>query len=430
MKKLIPKHQSPSGPLVLRSDNTRVSRPNLPFQLQYQLKPGEFFYKTKSGKQVVGKSQDATVQSDDRTKHQKQEAQKQKKIAEEKAKQEKIDKGAEQLLETTKLLLPSTYLGPLFRNNGKSYTENLLSGEGSGNTVGNLALDIMSPYLFKILKTTPVGKFYSESLGTVPDYDFNKLIDPTTLSITNKDALMRKIYQGKQSAVDFLQSELHKSTEKYNSELAKRLGFKNFFKYSDKAPKRANTSAGASLKVDLQDSKAGDVSLDVNPRNDKISFNLVQDPESTSFHESLHRGMFGMAPWYDGSLRLTKSQLRDTQNFYDFLVEKTLRPRIELAKDGLLDESLEYLEHPGELATNLLEAGRRMGIEQGAPYPGKQKFIEILRNFAESDQYKSGILQYVNLKKPKRIWRGLTGTLFGSNLLLNTVNNYENFQEE
>lgn len=156
MKKLIPKHQSPSGPLVLRSDNTRVSRPNLPFQLQYQLKPGEFFYKTKSGKQVVGKSQDAAVQSDNRTEHQKQEGERQKKIAEEKAKQEKIDKGTEQLLSLTKLLMPSTYIGPLFNNNGKSYSENLFR-EGSGNVIGDLVIDIVSPYALSKVPTLVRG---------------------------------------------------------------------------------------------------------------------------------------------------------------------------------------------------------------------------------------------------------------------------------
>lgn len=45
----------------------------------------------------------------------------------------------------TTFIIPSTHIGPLFRNNGKSYTDNWLSGEGSGSTVGNVAIDILVP---------------------------------------------------------------------------------------------------------------------------------------------------------------------------------------------------------------------------------------------------------------------------------------------
>lgn len=45
----------------------------------------------------------------------------------------------------TTFIIPSTHIGPLFRNNGKSYTDNWLSGEGSGSTAGNVAIDILVP---------------------------------------------------------------------------------------------------------------------------------------------------------------------------------------------------------------------------------------------------------------------------------------------
>lgn len=40
---------------------------------------------------------------------------------------------------------PSTYIGPAFNNNGKSYVENVMSGEGTGNVTGNMAIDILTP---------------------------------------------------------------------------------------------------------------------------------------------------------------------------------------------------------------------------------------------------------------------------------------------
>lgn len=46
----------------------------------------------------------------------------------------------------TTFIMPSTHIGPLFRNNGKSYTDNWLSGEGSGNIVGNVAIDMLTPF--------------------------------------------------------------------------------------------------------------------------------------------------------------------------------------------------------------------------------------------------------------------------------------------
>jgi len=48
-----------------------------------------------------------------------------------------------------KLTLPSTYAGPIFNNNGKSYTENVMSGEGTGDEVGNLAIDLFTPIALK-----------------------------------------------------------------------------------------------------------------------------------------------------------------------------------------------------------------------------------------------------------------------------------------
>ena len=45
-----------------------------------------------------------------------------------------------------KFISPSTYVGPVFNNNGKSYAENVMSGEGTGSTAGNVAIDILTPF--------------------------------------------------------------------------------------------------------------------------------------------------------------------------------------------------------------------------------------------------------------------------------------------
>lgn len=70
--------------------------------------------------------------------------------------QKKKQEQAEAIEGVIKMSLPSTYIGPLFNNNGKSYTYNLLSGEGTGDWESNLAIDLITP--FAASKAVNVGK--------------------------------------------------------------------------------------------------------------------------------------------------------------------------------------------------------------------------------------------------------------------------------
>lgn len=44
------------------------------------------------------------------------------------------------------LVTPSTYVGPVFNNNGKSYIQNVMSGQGTGDVAGNVAIDMLTPF--------------------------------------------------------------------------------------------------------------------------------------------------------------------------------------------------------------------------------------------------------------------------------------------
>lgn len=74
---------------------------------------------------------------------------------------------------------PSTYIGPIFNNNGKSYTENVMSGEGTGNVAGNVAIDLFTPFAIGGVKNV-ASKLLPKSItvykgGTKPftrDYTF------------------------------------------------------------------------------------------------------------------------------------------------------------------------------------------------------------------------------------------------------------------
>ena len=64
-------------------------------------------------------------------------------------KQYEEEKNKEEAMKTvgalTTLTLPSTYIGPLFNGNGKSYMDNLMSGEGTGNADADLAINFATP---------------------------------------------------------------------------------------------------------------------------------------------------------------------------------------------------------------------------------------------------------------------------------------------
>ena len=85
--------------------------------------------------------------------------------------------------------MPSTYIGPVFNNNGKSYLDNVISGEGTGNTAGNLAIDLAIPFGFRLFNkgisypykisrgTQAIKASYTTSTGLkiTPEYEIEQI---------------------------------------------------------------------------------------------------------------------------------------------------------------------------------------------------------------------------------------------------------------
>lgn len=158
--KIIPKGQQG---LVTQSDNTRVTKPIIQERIPYKLKPNEFYFvDKKTGKKTLIKQKQETVNADNRTTNQRKQDQTTAKQIQKKQEADKnYEKGIETINALTKLTLPSTYIGPVFNNNGKSYLDNVISGEGTGNTAGNLAIDIFTPFGIKgINKGIQTGNRY------------------------------------------------------------------------------------------------------------------------------------------------------------------------------------------------------------------------------------------------------------------------------
>ena len=138
--------------LVMQSDNTRVTKPIIQEKVPYKLKSNEFYFvDKKTGKRIIGRSKQEVVSSDNRNTKQRKQDQT---IAKQIQKKQEADKNYNEGLKTigtlTTLTMPSTYIGPVFNNNGKSYLDNVISGEGTGNTAGNLAIDLAMPFGFRL----------------------------------------------------------------------------------------------------------------------------------------------------------------------------------------------------------------------------------------------------------------------------------------
>lgn len=168
-----------------QNDNTRVFRPIIIEKIPYKLKPNElYFIDKKTGKKTLVKRKQETVTEDRRSNYQRQQDwNKTKQIQKQQEQDKNYEKGIETINSLTKLTLPSTYVGPLFNNNGKSYTDNLISGEGTGSAVGNAVIDGLTPFAVGgINKGIQVGnRFYRIR-------QFSKAPKETSINVVKENA--------------------------------------------------------------------------------------------------------------------------------------------------------------------------------------------------------------------------------------------------
>lgn len=173
--KIVPKGQDG---LVAKSDNTRVAKPIIAEKIPYKLKPNEFYFIDKrTGKKILGRLKQEVVSADNRTTYQRKQDQiKVRQVYKKQEEDKNYEKGLETIDALSKLVMPSTYVGPIFNNNGKSYLDNVMSGEGTGNTAGNLAIDLFTPFGIKgINKGIQTGNRYYLTRQIYKDIDHSTL---------------------------------------------------------------------------------------------------------------------------------------------------------------------------------------------------------------------------------------------------------------
>lgn len=165
--KIIPKAQYGTQ-IVAQSDNTRVAKPVLAEKIEYKPKPNEFFFTDRrTGKKVLVKKRNETVSADNRSTYQRQEAQRKTEQAYKQYEEDKKqEEGMKNLSGFLTFISPSTYIGPMFNNNGKSYLDNVMSGQGTGDVAGNIAVDMLTPFAVGGAKSLATGIVkYPQNVG-------------------------------------------------------------------------------------------------------------------------------------------------------------------------------------------------------------------------------------------------------------------------
>ena len=162
---------------------TTIKQPQRRQSVKRTIKSGEqVFTDWRTGKKTVFTPRRSEVSSDNRSEYQKQEDWKTADILHKKHEQERTtEEGLKNLEAIGRVVSLSTYLGPLInrvaasvqgdKQDHRSIGEQILSGEGTGDTAGNLLLDFTSPYIFSKLPNA------TKQLYLAARYANNKVLD-------------------------------------------------------------------------------------------------------------------------------------------------------------------------------------------------------------------------------------------------------------
>ena len=229
----------------------------------------------------------------------------------------------------------------------------------------------------------------------------------------NMDKIHSDVDKGTKEAIDFLESDVKKETDLYNKRLAQRLGYEHFTPYPNGADRaRVKVTPDYETITYPNGEFAGRVAFDADPSKDILQYNKHYNLHPTAYHETLHRGYYGMADKdrmpMGGNLFEHVKRKANTTDFYDFKTRKLLVPENE-APDL---ETYNYLLIEGETAANTMELGKRLGLQPGQEYRGRQALEQMLKEFSESGNEHAFITKYLNMKHPKRVWNALTGKYF------------------
>lgn len=307
------------------------------------------------------------------------------------------------------ILSATTPLGDI--ESAKDIYQDAKSGNYGQAALG-AGLLLLPNFIEKPLKALKrVGKKVVKAANKYPAKNLEVNLNPDRS--WNMDKIHSDVDKGTKEAIDFLESDVKKETDLYNKRLAKRLGYEHFTPYPNGAERaRVKVTPDYETITYPNGEFAGRVYLDPNPSNDMLQYNKHYNLHPTAYHETLHRGYYGMADKdrmpIGGNLFEHVKRKTNTRDFYNFKTKKLLVPENE-APDLATHK---YLFEEGEAAANTMELGKRLGLQPGQEYPGRQALEQMLKEFSESGNEHAFITKYLNMKHPKRVWNALTGKYF------------------
>lgn len=307
------------------------------------------------------------------------------------------------------ILSATTPLGDI--ESAKDIYQDAKSGNYGQAALG-AGLLLLPNFIEKPLKALKrVGKKVVKAANKYPAKNLEVNLNPDRS--WNMDKIHSDVDKGTKEAIDFLESDIKKETDLYNKRLAQRLGYDHLTPYPNGADRaRVKVTPDYETITYPNGEFAGRVYLDPNPSNDMLQYNKHYNLHPTAYHETLHRGYYGMADKdrmpMGGNLFEHVKRKANTTDFYDFKTRKLLIPENE-APDL---ETYKYLFEGGEAAANTMELGKRLGLQPGQEYPGRQALEQMLKEFSESGNEHAFITKYLNMKHPKRVWNALTGRYF------------------
>lgn len=307
------------------------------------------------------------------------------------------------------ILSATTPLGDI--ESAKDIYQDARSGNYGQAALG-AGLLLLPNFIEKPLKALKrVGKKVVKAANKYPAKNLEVNLNPDRS--WNMDKIHSDVDKGTKEAIDFLESDVKKETDLYNKRLAKRLGYEHFTPYPNGAERaRVKVTPDYETITYPNGEFAGRVAFDADPSKDILQYNKHYNLHPTAYHETLHRGYYGMADKdrmpIRGNLFEHVKRKANTTDFYDFKTRKLLIPENE-APDL---ETYKYLFEGGEAAANTMELGKRLGLQPGQEYPGRQALEQMLKEFSESGNEHAFITKYLNMKHPKRVWNALTGRYF------------------
>lgn len=222
------------------------------------------------------------------------------------------------------------------------------------------------------------------------------------------------IRAGINKAREFLNSKTKADTFARNNRLFKSI-------YKSDLPKN-NFAVNTPVKINitqLPDWNPGNFDYKANAIN--LNSNLIGS-DYAAFHEYLHRNRYADAldPVFFSN---TPRKIRfDADDFYSNIAIKTLN------KDyfKIDPQKYEYLMNANELGANALELGVREGLTFGQKYPGVSEANKVFERL-EQNPSKGFVMQAIDWRnQPRRAWRAVTGTLFGTTPFIFIQNQNEN----